>query len=132
LYPQPLSSNIELIKVTDMSRLTMAIMYLQVDRIIELLEEEEILNNLSEYYFGYEGYKQTPIIALCTGNFPNNASIYFGDNMYKYVEILGLLINTQKINIDAVDVFNKTAKDYINELRGLPKEFINIAMIIYL
>jgi len=115
LYYQPLMSKPRLIKYSGMDRLTMAIVYLQVDRVRELLQDKEILDNLPNYYFGYEGYKQTPIIALCTGNLPSNCHINFGDNLIKYMIIIKMLLATNKINLDHIDAFEKNHMDYIHE-----------------
>ena len=115
LYYQPLINNTEIVKVSGMNRLTMAIVYLQTKRVEELLKDKEIIDGLSNYYFGYDGYKQTPLHALCSGNLYSNAHISFGDNMIKYLKITKLLLDTKKININAKDIFNKTAIDYINE-----------------
>lgn len=115
LYYQPLINDSSLVKVTGMSRLTMAIMYLQVNRVAELLQDNEILEQLPNYYFGYDGYKQTPIIALATGNMASNCNIEFGDNIMKYLKIMKLLIETQKIDLTAKDAFNKSAIDYVNK-----------------
>lgn len=114
LYYEPLVEQ-GLKKYYGMERLTMAIVYLQVERVSELLKEKEVLNKLSTYYFGYEGYEQTPIIALCTGNFFSNCSIYEGDNIEKYKKILKLLLDTNKINIDKKDGFGKNAFYYIKQ-----------------
>ena len=115
LYYQPLMSNNELVKVSGMSRLTMAIMYLQVNRVKELLEEPEIIDNLATYYFGYEPYKQSPLIALAQGNMPSNCHITFGNNKSKYIEIFKLLLQTDKIDVEQVDGFNRTVWNYMSE-----------------
>lgn len=113
LYYQPLSSNSDLVKVSGINRLTMAILYLQVNRVKELLLEPEIINNLDTYYFGYEGYKQTPLIALAQGNLPSNCHITFGNNIKKYTDIFKLLLDTDKINLEHKDAFDKNVYDYI-------------------
>jgi hypothetical protein len=124
LYYQPLMSNSSLTKFTGMSRLTMAIVYLQVERVAELLKEQEVLDGLGNYFFGYEGYKQTPIIALCTGNLYSNASINMGVNAVKYIQIMKMLLDTGKIDLSAKDEFGKTAMMYANELSELPRLLI--------
>ena len=90
IYYEPLMKPV-LSKYTGMSRLTMAILFLQVERVKELLKDEEILNGLPDYYFGYVGYKQTPLIALAQGNLPSNAHIEFGDNIKKYTKNIDLI-----------------------------------------
>ena len=115
MYYAPLRSNPSLEKYSGMSRLTMAIMYLQVERVKELLQEQDVLDELPNYYFGYPAYKQTPIHALCTGNFPTNASMSFKENIPKYVKILKLLSDTNKIDKYATDAFGKTACDIVIE-----------------
>ncbi len=117
IYREPLMSSDALNKYVGMSRLTMAIIYLQVERVKELLNEKEILDNLSTYYFGYEGYKQTPIHAICTGNLPSNAHFNMGDNDRKYYDILILLLKTKKINLEQKDAFDKTPMDYVIQYR---------------
>lgn len=102
-------------RVSGMSRLTMAIMYLQVGRVAELLKEPDVLDALPTYYFGYEAYKQTPLIALSHGNLPSNCHIRFGANRDKYIQIFNLLLNTDKIDIETVDAFDKTVWTYINQ-----------------
>ena len=114
-YYPPLLSNPILERYSGMSRLTMAIMYLQVDRVRELLQEAEILEGLSSYYFGYEGYKQTPLIALATANFASNAHASFGSNLYRYWEIIEMLLNTKRIDVEKIDAFGKKFIDYINK-----------------
>jgi hypothetical protein len=114
-YYEPLLNRQYPVKFTGMSCLTMAIMYLQIKRVEELLQEPEILDNLENYYFGYEPYKQTPIIALCSGNIPSNCHISYGDNLRKYMTIILLLLKTNKIDLSVKDAFGKTYKDYIDE-----------------
>lgn len=113
LYYQPLSSSDTMIKVEQMDRLTFSIMYLQVDRVRDLLNEPEILENLPTYYFGYSGYKQTPLIALAQGNMPTNAHINFGNNKHKYIKIFTMLLNTNKINLNHIDAFDLKLSDYL-------------------
>ena len=113
-YYEPLLCRSEPIKYTGMERLTMAIMYLQVDRVSQLLKEPDILNNLDRYYFETT-YKQTPIVALSIGNMQSNCNIIYGDNRIKYIDIIRLLIATKKININTRDIFVKNYKDYIKE-----------------
>jgi hypothetical protein len=115
LYYTPQMSSSKLNKYTDIQRLTRAIEYLQVDRVKQLLEEREILEKLSDYLYGYEGYKQTPIIALCGGNIGDNYMYCLSDNSEKYHNILMLLIGTKKINLHHKDAFDKTAIDYMYE-----------------
>jgi hypothetical protein len=115
LYYEPLLSSSSLYKFTGMSRLTMAIMYLQVDRVKQLLQEKEVLDALPNYYFGYERFEQTPLMVLAKGNMPSNAHIRFGDNWKKYVLISKMLYDTKKIDLDKKDAFDKTARDYLNE-----------------
>ncbi len=115
MYYEPLLSNKTLRQYTGISRLTMAIMYLQVDRVSELLKEKDILDELPNYYFGYAGYKQTPIIALCTGNLLSNCHISFGDNLSSYMKIIKMLKDTDKIDLTKKDAFDKTYMDYINQ-----------------
>jgi hypothetical protein len=115
LYYEPLINNIFLKKYEGMSRLTMAIMYLQVERVKELLQEQEVLDELPNYYFGYPDYKQTPLHSLCSGNLPTNASISFNGNLSNYMKITKLLLDTKKIDKSAKDAFGKTARDIIIE-----------------
>lgn len=115
LYREPLLSNPYLHKFEGMSRLTMAIIYLQVRRVKELLEEKEILDGLSDYYFGYSGYKQSPIHALCTGNLYSNAHYNFPTNSQKYLVILNMLLKTKKFDIKQKDAFGKIPMDYAEE-----------------
>jgi hypothetical protein len=114
-YYEPLLNHPQPKKFIGMSRLTMAIMYLQVDRVSQLLKEDEVLEKLPTYYFGYEGYKQTPIIALCNGNMPSNCHISYGTNLTKYMQIIKLLLETKKIDLSVKDEFNKDYSDYIKE-----------------
>jgi hypothetical protein len=136
-YPIPLSSSRSLHKVTGMDRLDFAIMYLQVDRVKELLQSEDILLELKDHYLGYKGYKQTPLIALSTGNIGDNCNINFGNNHIAYIRIISMLLKTKKIDIDAVDAFGKSAEKYIEEnrfmfLKQLLNSFrSNIDRIIY-
>ena len=90
-------------------------MYLQVERVKQLLQEKEVLDALPNYYFGFERFEQTPLMALAQGNMPSNAHIRFGDNWKKYVQIAKMLYETKKIDLDKKDAFDKTAIDYINE-----------------
>jgi hypothetical protein len=121
IYYQPLSRNKNLIQVSGMSRLTFAILYLQVERVKELLNENEILNELPNYYFGYEEYKQTPLIALAQGNMQSNAHVCFGNNKEKYIMIMNMLLDTNKIDLSAKDGFDKSFQDYITD----NKYFVN-------
>ncbi len=125
LYYDPAMSSECLIKVSGMARLTMAICYLQFERVKELIQEKEILDNLSTYYFGYPGYQQTPLIALAVGNLPGNCHRKFGDNNVQYVKIFRLLLNTGKININHKDAFDKSVKDYIKE-----NKFIHLKIVL--
>lgn len=102
-------------KFIGMERLTMAIAFLQTERVRELLQEKDILDNFPNYYFGYEGYKQTPIHALCNGNLFTNVHYKFGENRYKYNNILKLLLQTNKFDIEQKDAFDKTPMDYVEE-----------------
>lgn len=115
LYYEPLLSNNNLYKYKDMDRLTMAILYLQTKRVHELLQENEVLEKLTNYYIGYNAYKQTPIHILCTGNMYTNAHYTFGNNGNKYYSILVMLLHTNKFNIEQKDAFDKTPMDYVNE-----------------
>jgi hypothetical protein len=117
-YYRPNISNSSLMKYENIARLTMAILYLQVKRVKQLLSEKVILDELPTYYFGYIGYKQTPLHALCTGNTGNMCTYspyYIRTNARKYEKILSMLIKTKKINIHQKDTFNKTAKEYAQE-----------------
>ena len=114
VYYRPLSNDANLIKVSGITRLDFAIMFLQIERVKELLQDPEILNELPYHYLGYDGYKQTPLIALCSGNIGNNCHIKFGNNLQKYIAIVNMLIATKKIDIWHKDAFNKTCMDYIN------------------
>ncbi len=111
IYYMPLMRSLPLKKFKGIARLTMAINYLQVERVKELLQEKEILDTLPEYYHN-EAYKQTPIITLCTGNIGTNYMISMGNNGQKYYEILVVLIGTKKINLEHKDEFNKSARYY--------------------
>lgn len=112
-YYYPILMNSEPIrKFVGMARLSMAINYLHVERVDELLCEPEVLNELPTYLHNYPGYKQTPIIALCTGNIGNNYHINLGNNFVKYVSIMIRLVNTKKIDLDHKDAFGRTALDY--------------------
>lgn len=117
IYPQPQMSTQSLCKVGGMSRLTLAIMYLQVSRVKELLKEKEILEELPSSYFGYSGYKQTAIHAICVGSLPSNAYISFGDNSLRYCVILINLLNTGKFDLKQKDAFGKTPMDYAQETK---------------
>ena len=114
LYYGPCISTKKLIKVDGMSRLTFAIMYLQVSRVEELLKEQEILEGLSNYHVN-EIYGQHPLISLAHGNMPGNCSINFGDNIVKYKQIFIHLLYTNKIKLTQKDKFNKSLEDYIKE-----------------
>jgi len=120
IYYEPLIKPV-LSKYNGMSRLTMAIMFLQVERVKELLKDEEILNELPNYYFGYEGYKQTPLIALVQGNLPSNCHMSFGNNIDKYIKIINMLVKTNKIDINKKDAFHKTYQDYLDKNEYLTK-----------
>ena len=120
IYYEPLMKPF-LSKYNGMSRLTMAIMFLQVERVKELLKDEEILNELPNYYFGYEGYKQTPLIALAQGNLPSNCHMSFGNNIDKYIKIINMLVKTNKIDINKKDAFDKTYQDYLDKNKYLTK-----------
>lgn len=125
-----LNSEAQLKKAKGLDRLSMAILYLQVERVKQLLEEKEILDQLTNYYFGYHGYEQTPIHALCTGNLYNNAYYSLKDNSTKYKTILKMLLDTNKFDIYLKDTFNKTAIMYANEnelseLKQLLEDHIN-------
>jgi len=113
MYYHPQVNTPSLIKFVGMSRLTLAILYLQVERVEELLNDMEILDNLPNYYFGNEGLKQTPLMALAQGNMETNAHISFGNNKKKYITIMEMLLDTKKINLSAKDIFGKTFYDYI-------------------
>lgn len=109
-YYQPLTKN--MYKFTGISRLMMAIYYLQVDRVKELLEEKEILEQLPNYT---DNYGHTPIIILCQGNMITNCNILLGNNIIKYMMILTLLLQTKKINLEHKDMFNKNYLYYIEQ-----------------
>jgi hypothetical protein len=114
-HPSIIELNPKPIKFFGMMRLVMAIMYLQVKRVEQLLLEPEILDNLKTCYIGYEPYKQNPIIALCSGTMLSHCNIRFGDNVVKYAEIIIMLLKTNKIDLTEKDAFNKDYKDYIKE-----------------
>lgn len=120
LYREPLLSDTSLFKFEGMSRLTMAIIYLQVHRVKELLEEKEILDRLADYYFGYSGYKQSPIHALCTGNLYSNAHYNFSTNSQKYLIILNMLLQTKKFDISQKDAFDMTPMEYVEKYKLYP------------
>lgn len=110
-----LSSSCKLVKYCGISRLKMAVNYLQVKRVEELLKEKEILEELPKYYHGHPAYKKTLIIALCDTYFNDNYNMLLGDNKSKYYAILVALLKTKKIDINKKDYFNKTAFDYAIE-----------------
>jgi hypothetical protein len=128
MYYAPLLNNPQLEKYSGMSRLTMAVMYLQVERVKELLQKQDVLDELPNYYFGYPAYKQTPIHALCTGNFPTNASMSFKSNVPKYVKILKMLLDTNKIDKYATDAFGKTAYDIVIENNKHKRIFLSLGL----
>lgn len=128
MYYEPSIFGSALTKYTGMYRLTMAIIYLQVERVEELLKEQEILDGLSTYYFGNEGYKQTPLIALSTGNLYSNEHITIGINRQRYFLIFKMLLDTNRIDIKAVDIFGKTAFDYIKELDDASRYLFNLSI----
>lgn len=113
MYYQPLLSSQKFIKVVGMDRLTFAILYLQVERVKELLNDIKILDDLPNYYFGYEGYKQTPLMVLAQGNMPTNAHISLGNNKNKYITIIEMLLDTNKIDVSVKDAFDKSFYDYL-------------------
>jgi hypothetical protein len=113
MYYQPLLSSQKFIKVVGMDRLTFAILYLQVERVKELLNDIKILDDLPNYYFGYEGYKQTPLMVLAVGNMPSNAHISLGNNKNKYITIIEMLLDTNKIDVSVKDAFDKSFYDYL-------------------
>lgn len=115
IYYEPLLSNISLIKVYNMDRLTYAIIYLQVKRVEELLLENDILDGLPNYLLNCYGHGQTPLIILAQGNLPSNCNINYGTNMSKYIQIFKLLLDTNKINLNFVDKFNRTIYDYVKK-----------------
>ena len=123
IYYEPLMKPV-LNRYSGMSRLTMAIMFLQVERVGELLKDEEILNKLPDYYFGFEGYKQTPLIALAQGNLPSNCHISFGTNIHKYIMLINMLLKTNKIDINKKDAFDKTFKDYYEKNKYISQRII--------
>lgn len=118
-YPTPLSSSKTLHKATGMDRLDFAIMYLQIDRVKELLKLEEIIEGLKDHYLGYKPYKQTPLIALAQGNIGDNCGYSCGSNYFAYISIFARLLQTNKIDIDAVDAFGKKVDDYLEEKKHL-------------
>ena len=114
IYYHPLIGSKNFIKFVGMSRLSLAILYLQVDRVNELLNEKEIIDNLPNYYLGHVKYKQNPLMVLAQGNMETNANVRFGDNRQKYIAIMKMLLDTKKIDLSAIDTFGKTFQDYIN------------------
>jgi hypothetical protein len=124
IYYEPLMKPV-LSRYSGMSRLTMAILFLQVERVKELLQDEEILNGLPDYYFGYEGYKQTPLMALAYGNLPSNCHISFGTNIHKYMILINMLLKTKKIDITKKDAFDKTFTDYVKDNKILHRYLFN-------
>jgi hypothetical protein len=98
----------------------MAIMYLQVGRVRELLQDNEILDALPNLTMGYD---DTPLAMLAQGNMPTNAHISFGNNMTKYVLIMEMLLNTKKIDVNKKDMFGKTFHDHLKKNAILMKKF---------
>lgn len=122
IYHKPVHSyTYQLHRVTGMDRLTMAISYLQVDRVKSLVEEKEVSDQLPEYFYN-NSYKQTPIIALCTGNLSSNCNINYGDNSDKYAAILKILFDTGRIDLNHRDAFGKDYKDYATQIGLLSQE----------
>jgi hypothetical protein len=115
MYYEPLLSNSPLQTFEGMSRLTMAIMYLQVERVQELLRQPDIVAALPEYRFGYEGYKQNPLHVLCSGNMPTNAAMSFQDNTFKYLKLARTFADACPAWINESDAFGKTPKDYVEQ-----------------
>jgi len=111
IYYIPLMND-KYVKVEKISKLVFAIMYLQVDRVKELLEEKEILDELSNYT---NSYGQTLIGMLAEGNMPTNYHISLGDNNVKYMQILVMLLKVNRINLDHKDSFGRTATDNANK-----------------
>jgi hypothetical protein len=115
MYYRLLTDDNVLFRCTGMERLDMAIMYLQVDRVDDLLHDECILRDLPTHYLGHSGYKQTPLIAVATGNLPSNCNQKLGTNKSKYLKILKLLLNASTIDVHKKDTFGKTMFDYLFE-----------------
>ena len=105
MYPLTLSSCNELITFNGINRLNMAIDYLQVDRVKELLQEKDILENINE----------GKLCGLCFGNVGNNYMIHLGDNQNKYLQIIKLLLDTNKINVNKKTTFEKSLMDHAVE-----------------
>jgi len=57
----------------------------------------------------------TLLTMLAQGNMSSNAHISFGNNMVKYLQIMEMLLETDKINIEKKDMFGKTFHDYLEE-----------------
>lgn len=112
-YFQPLMSDNNLHQIKGIDRLKFAIWYLQVDRVKELLKEEDIKKELLNIDMGYG---QTPLHQICTGNFYTNAHITYGDNVTKYIYILDLLLMTNKIDYERKDKFGKTYREYLEKI----------------
>jgi len=85
---------------------------LQVGRVRELLQDNEILDALPDLTMGYEN---TPLVMLAQGNMPTNAHISFGNNITKYVLIMEMLLNTKKIDVNKKNMFGKTFYDYLKK-----------------
>jgi len=111
IYPVPLMTSRGLVKYTGMNRLDMAINYLQVDRVRDLLNDPEIVAKLPTHLFGYEGYKNTAFMQLCGSNIGNNHMYNLGDNAAKYEAIMKLLYQTGTVDLNQLDAFDHTAKD---------------------
>lgn len=106
MYYEPLMSSRPLVKYTGLNRLTMAIIYLQPERVSELLKEQDILDHINESID--ETYLWRPIHLCCMSNMPTNNNYFFGDNDKKYQQILYYLLETRKIDLSVKDFFDRT------------------------
>lgn len=111
-YPEPLMSNSTLYKRFGMDRLKMAIMYLQVDRVKELLQDPEILDALPTYCVDYCGVQQSILCLLFANNIGDNYMRQLGDNDIKYNKIIIELVKTKKINVMKPNEYNITIMDH--------------------
>lgn len=109
LYPVPLMSRYPLEKCEGFERLVRAVTYLQVERVNELLQETEILEELPKY--GVKDYCGTILHRLIGGNVGDNICISAGANLPKYIQILLAILDTKKVDIDAVDIWGLKADD---------------------
>lgn len=120
IYSSILTPFVTVKQYNGMDRLYMAVLYLQVDRVEELLKIPEILKGINTKF----DYGLTVTMLCCLRKMPSGIKYYDKDNNKKYKNILCNLLSTGLVDLSIKSDKGYTVSDYIKHYKLYEIEYI--------